>query len=80
MADLSNITHIDISGATIEFHCVHNHGTTSWRLSGVPLLRGGTVYFTGTVTDLRAFGESMLRAADAHPSRQAPVATEQAVQ
>ena len=75
MAHISNATHIDVAGATVAHHCNHKDGTTSWRLDG----HGGfgSVYLSGTVADLRAFGESVLRAAE---SFVAPVAREEAVQ
>jgi hypothetical protein len=64
MADIFNTTHVALTGATVTHHCEHGHGRSSWRLESVD---GGSdaLYFTGTVTELKAFGESVLRAAEA---------------
>ena len=53
-------TSIDIEGARVSFHCEQCGDRATWRLNTDGM---NDVYFTGTSTELLAFGEEILRAA-----------------
>lgn len=50
---MHTITHVDVAGLTLTFHCEHDGGEQSYRLE--PRADGATVYLTGTPEQLMLF-------------------------
>lgn len=58
---VSTITHIQLEGAALKHHCAHADDRYSWILNG---LWEAQVYFTGTVEELKAFGQHLQETAE----------------